>query len=82
MSQIRRVGYLLVALFFVALAVSKFWTPPRPPVFGGIPGSDVPQSLAGFVSQGDYKMDADVLQALSTADVISRTYYDGSNQVD
>jgi len=38
--------------------------------------------MGGFSSPGDYKLDPGVLRALSTGDVISRMYSDGTNNVD
>jgi EpsI family protein len=43
---------------------------------------EIPKAVGSFVTSGDYAMDPIVLQALSTADVISREYTDGQTPVD
>ena len=82
MSQIRRVGYILVALLMAATAFSKLWKPPVLPPFVGVASAEIPLNIGGFASPGDYKMDPVVLQALATGDVISREYSDGQTSVD
>ena len=82
MPQVRRVGYLLVALFVAAIVFSKVWSPPAPVPFVGIASAQVPLTVGHFVSSGDYKMDPSVMQALSTADVISRNYSNGASKLD
>jgi hypothetical protein len=81
MSQIRRMGYLLIALIGAALITGMVWKPAPPPRFAGIAESAVPAVVDGY--QGtDYTMPLVVRQALSSADIISRTYTLGSNSLD
>lgn len=82
MSQIRRMGYLLVALFVVAIVFSRIWKPAPLIPFKGISSADIPKTVGGFVSSGDYKMDPTVLAALATGDVISRDYSNGTTTED
>ncbi len=81
MSQIRRMGYLLVVLIGAALTTAMVWKPAPPPKFNGIAGSEVPRVVAGAVGQ-DYALTPDVKAALASADTVSRTYGMGADAVD
>lgn len=74
MPHIRRVGYLLTLLIGAALATAMVWKPAPPPRFAGITGQDVPRALDGYACASDDLVPADVKAALSSADLLSRTY--------
>ena len=81
MSQIRRMGYLLVALVGAALTTAMVWHPAKPPKFAGLTGADVPRVVEGYAGQ-DYALTPDVKAALASADTVSRTYGGGDTAVD
>ncbi|MDQ2798199.1 MAG: EpsI family protein [Armatimonadota bacterium] len=74
MPHIRRVGYLLTLLIGAALATAMVWKPAPPPRFAGISGQDVPRALDSYRCAADDAVPADVKAALSSADLLSRTY--------
>ena len=74
MPPIRRSTYLLAALALIALVGSLLWKPAPPPAFVGIRGEDVPQTIGAWKSQGDSPITPEVRAALSTADIVARTY--------
>ena len=74
MPHIRRMGYLLVLLIGAALATAMVWKPAPPSRFLGVTGADVPRTLGGFRAASDDLIPADTKAALSSADLLSRTY--------
>ena len=82
MPYIRRMGYLLVVLVGAALATAMVWKPVPPAKFAGIAGAQVPRSIGAYTSSQDYQMTPEVRAALSSADIISRTYGQGHDAVD
>lgn len=82
MSYIRRMGYILMLLVGSALVTAMAWRPPPPKHFVGIATTDVPRNVGGFSAPTDYTMSKATIDALSTADIISRTYVNGPSQVD
>ena len=83
MPHIRRAGYLLILLIGAALATAMVWKPAPPPRFVGVTGQDVPRTLNGYECAVDDAVPAAVQAALSSADLLSRTYTEnGSLQGD
>ena len=82
MSHIRRMGYLLIALMAAALATAMVWKPAPPPKFSGITSAQIPHAVGSYTSSQDYQMAPDVLAALSSADIVSRTYGQGDSAID
>jgi len=78
MPNIRRMGYLLTALIGAALATAMVWKPAPPPPFLGVKGADVPRAVGGLRAAADDAVPDDVKAALSSADLLSRTYTDGA----
>ena len=74
MPHIRRMGYLLTLLIGAALATAMVWKPAPPPRFLGVSGPDVPRSLDGYQAASDDPVPDDTRAALSSADLLSRTY--------
>ncbi|MES2464721.1 MAG: exosortase-associated EpsI family protein, partial [Armatimonadota bacterium] len=85
MSNIRGTTHLLTArtgawsltgIAAAALLFSLLWNPPPPPRYEGLTTvrERVPAKMAGYTLVGDNEMSADVLQALASADLLSRTY--------
>ncbi len=74
MPHIRRMGYLLTLLIGTALATAMVWKPAPPPRFAGIGGADVPRTLDGYRAASDDLVSDDVKAALSSADLLERTY--------
>lgn len=85
MSNIRGTTHLLTArtgawsltgITAAALLFSWLWHPAPPPRYQGLTAvrKRVPDQLAGFTLVGENAMSADVLQALASADLLSRTY--------
>ncbi len=74
MPHVRRMGYLLVLIFAVALLTAATWKPAPPPRFLGVSGADVPRTLGGYAAPADDIVPADTRAALSSADMISRSY--------
>ncbi len=81
MPHIRRMGYLLTALVGAALGTAMVWKPAPPPRFAGIGGGTVPRTVAGYVGS-DEPVAPEVRAALSSADIVSRLYGQGTDQVD
>ena len=81
MPHIRRMGYLLTLLIGAALATAMVWKPVLPSHFVGVRGADVPRTLDGYRAASDDLVPDDVKAALSSADLLSRTYgrIDGQN---
>ena len=77
MPHIRRMGYLLVLLIGAALATAMVWKPAPPPAFVGVGGGDVPRALDGYRAASDDLVPDDTRAALSSADLLSRTYAPG-----
>ena len=78
MPNIRRVGYLLTLLIGAALATAMVWKPAPPPRFVGVTGQDVPRSLGGYQAAQDDPIPPDTKAALASADILSRTYGQGT----
>ena len=74
MPPIRRSAYLLALLTLGAVLLSLVWRPAPPTAFVGVTSADVPTTIGGWVSQGDYRIAPEVRVALSSADIVSRTY--------
>jgi len=74
MPHIRRMGYLLTLLVGAALATAMVWKPAPPPRFLGVSGGDVPRAMDGYRAASDDLIPDDVKAALSSADLLSRTY--------
>ena len=74
MPNVRRMGYLLTVLIGAALATAMVWKPTPPPPFLGVKGADVPRAVGGLRAAADDVVPDDVKAALSSADLLSRTY--------
>ena len=74
MPHIRRMGYLLTLLIGAALATAMVWKPAPPPRFLGVGGGDVPRVLDGYRAASDDAVPDETRAALSSADLLSRTY--------
>lgn len=74
MPHIRRMGYFLTLLIGAALATAMVWKPAPPPRFLGVSGGDVPRVLGGYRAASDDLVPDDTKAALSSADLLSRTY--------
>jgi len=75
MPHIRRMGYFLTLLIGAALATAMVWKPAPPPPFLGVSGGDVPRALSDYhAAASDDLVPDDVKAALSSADLLSRTY--------
>lgn len=61
-------------LIGAALATAMVWKPAPPPRFLGVMGRDVPRALNGYTCASDDVIPSDVRAALSSADLLSRTY--------
>ena len=77
MPPIRRSAYLLALCTFAVLLVSLVWRPAPPSAFVGVASADVPAAIGDWISQGDYEVTPEVRAALSSADIVSRTYARG-----
>ena len=82
MSHIRRMAALLVLLVASAFATAMVWKPAPTARFTGLRTQDVPRSVAGFDAPTDYEMTPEVRAALSSADIVSRTYTRGADALD
>ncbi len=67
-------GYLLTLLIGAALATAMVWKPVPPSRFLGLRGADVPRSVDGLRAASDDFVPDDVKAALSSADLLQRTY--------
>lgn len=76
MSPFRRTAYLLATISVLASVISLVWKPAPPPAFVGISSGEVPTQLGAFHSLGDYQMPPEVQAALSSADIVARSYSD------
>ncbi len=81
MPHIRRMGYLLTLLIGAALATAMAWKPAPPPRFLGVGGGDVPRALGGYRAASDDPIPDDTRAALSSADLLSRTYVQSGDAV-
>jgi hypothetical protein len=81
MPYIRRMGYLLTALLAGAFLTAMAWKPVPPPQFRGVSADMVPRAVAGYVGT-DQAIAPEVRTALSSADIVSRLYGSGTDQVD
>lgn len=81
MPHIRRMGYLLTLLIGAALATAMVWKPAPPAPFLGVSGGDVPRALGGYRAAPDDLVPDDVKAALSSADLLSRTYVQSGDAV-
>ena len=81
MPHIRRMGYFLTLLIGTALATAMVWKPAPPPPFLGVSGGDVPRTLSGYRAASDDLVPDDVKAALSSADLLSRTYVQNGDAV-
>ncbi len=81
MPHIRRMGYLLTALLGAALVTAMAWHPAPPPRFLGVAAGTVPRAVAGYVG-ADQPVAPQVRAALASADIVSRLYGRGGDQVD
>ena len=82
MSHIRRMAALLVLLVGSAFLTAMVWKPAPPAKFTGLKTQDVPRSIGGYDAPSDYEMTPEVKAALSSADIVSRTYTQGGDAVD
>ena len=80
MPHIRRMGYLLIVLIGAALTTAMVWKPAPPPRFVGVTGADVPRVLGSFEAASDDIIPDDTKAALSSADLLSRTYVPGDGR--
>jgi hypothetical protein len=74
-------AYLLVVMVFAALAGGMLWKPAPPPRFAGLPSSEVPRQIGGYVAPGDDVLAPDVKRQLSAAVPISRTYRNAADTI-
>ncbi len=74
MSNVCRSAYLLAVFAAIAFGISLVWQPTPPPKYTGLANLRIPDTVAGFQSQGDDEIDSGTRDALSSADLISRTY--------
>ncbi len=81
MPHIRWMGYLLTLLVGAALVIVKVWTPAPPPRYVGMAGGDVPRVLGNYQAPQDDPIPADVKTALASANLLSRTYQQGSEAI-
>jgi EpsI family protein len=81
MSNLSWSAYLLASFSALAFLASLWWRPAPPPKYDGLAGWQLPDTVAGFQSQGDETIDPVVRAALSTADIVSRTYRSGSGNI-
>jgi EpsI family protein len=82
MSHIRRMGYLLMLLIGAALLTAMVWRTSPPPPFVGLTTQQIPRHVGGYSAPQDYQMPPAVLTALSTADIVSRTYQQSGQEID
>lgn len=82
MQNIRRMAALLVLLLVAALLTAMVWKPTPPAKFIGIKTQDVPRAVDGFSAPTDYVMPPEVLTALASADIVSRSYARGGDSID
>lgn len=82
MSNVRRSAYLLTFLVAAALVTAMAWKPAPPAPYVGLTRADFPSQAAGFALRGDYEMSTDVKAALAAADIVARTYDDGTRMLD
>ncbi len=75
-------GYLLVLLVGAALLSAMVWRPAPPKPFMGLTTDAVPRAVGGYEAPTDYEMSAETKAALSTADIVSRTYQRGPDMID
>lgn len=80
MSNIRGSAYILALIVAVAFGISLIWHPAPPQKYSGLAHVRVPDTVAGFQSQGEDEISAGVRAALSAADLVSRTYKDSKGQ--
>jgi len=69
---------LLVLLTGAAFTTALAWKPAPPAKFVGLATESVPRTLGGFTSAQDDAVTPEVKAALSSADIISRTYQNGN----
>jgi len=81
MPNIRRMGYLLALIIGTALVVAIAWNPAPPPRFAGLNDSEIPRTLEGYTAAQDDLIAPEVRTALASADLISRTYTQGTDDI-
>ena len=73
MQEIRRAGYLLVAVFAAALSVAFIWKPTPPQRFAGLHAERVPMVIDGFQGRAS-SVDSVTRSALASAEIDARRY--------
>jgi EpsI family protein len=81
MSNVYGAGYLLAFFAALAFVASRLWHPAPPPKYSGISEWRIPETVAGFQSQGEETLSPSVRAALSSADIVSRTYQSSGGNV-
>ena len=74
MPPIRRSAYLLTLITFAFLVLSLVWHSAPPTAFVGVTTGEVPRRIGKYLSLGDNTIAPEVQAALSSADILSRTY--------
>ena len=82
MSHLRRMAALLVLLTGGAFTTAMVWKPAPPAKFTGLQTADVPRAVGGYIAPRDYELTPEVKAALSSADLVSRTYQGGAGAID
>lgn len=81
MSQIRRMAYLLAAIYAVAIVVGMVWNPVKPHKFTGISSNEIPRTVNGYSSSQDLQLGEDVQRQLASSTTVARSYTNGSRSV-